>query len=195
MTSRRGSAAMAGDACLLSAVSVVLGPLSIVIGPGAAWLLHGRRIDAAALTGWLAGVFAAVLVIGGVLGVAPLVLRTPGAETPGDLATAALLAWSAGAVFAAVALTLAVAAVRDLAPGMREHVRLDIVRLVAVGVLAAGAVVVLQVQRVSPGSEIGSAAIFALAAGAAGALTTWVAAVVAAAMARRGTRAGVAPTS
>ena len=182
------TASLVGDACLFSAASVFGLPLSIVLGPALAWWLHGRTFDAGAVLGWLAGLLVAVAVVGGFLVGLPLALQAAAPSGPEDFTVPIILLSIAGAALFAVAAALAVVAIRDLMPGRRARVRVDIVRLAAVAVLVVGAVAIFMIQRAYPASEVGSAAVFALATGAIGAITTWVACAVQRAWLRRGAR-------
>jgi len=63
--SRMATASLVGDACLLTAVTIPLGPLSLVVGPSVAWYLHGRKLDRYAVMAGIAGLFAGLVVVGG----------------------------------------------------------------------------------------------------------------------------------
>jgi hypothetical protein len=173
---RWDTAALIGDACLFSAVAVPIGPLALVIGPAAAWLLHGHRVDGSAVIGWLVGLAAAVAVIGGffVVGV-PLIGTALGSAANEDYSGPIAMLVTAGVVFLAVVVALGVAAIRDLVPSRRRHARLDVVRLAVIAVLVVGAIGVTIAQTMNPAGEAGEAGVFALASGAAGALVALVA--------------------
>ena len=191
--SPRGSTvALVGAACLFSALAVPLGPLTMVVGPAAAWLLHERRIDLAAVIGWLVGVAAGLLVVGAVLVAAPVVAGAIGPVGGSDLVVPITMLVVASIVFSAVVIGLGAEALRDLDHRRREHLRLDVIRLSAIVLLAVAAVAVTVVQTLYPNTEVGDAAVFALGAGAAGAIAVWVASLVCAAWEKHGGRAGTA---
>ena len=174
------SATIAGDACLFTAATFCLlavagGPLALIIGPAAAWLLHGRRLDRPAAVSGGFGLVAGVVAVGGFFVVLPLLARA--VEPPGwsEFAIPVALLAVAGAVFLAVVVGLDVDGIRDLSPSRRHHVRLDIARLVSTLVVVVFAAVVTLVQLANPAGEIGEAGIFALGAAAVGAVTMLVA--------------------
>src|SRR2546421_1510786 len=78
-TSAKGAnAAIVGDACLFTAaafcvLAVCGGPLALLAGPAAAWLLHDRRIDRTAVVGGVIGIATGLVSVGGVVVLLPLV--------------------------------------------------------------------------------------------------------------------------
>jgi hypothetical protein len=193
--SRGEAAAIVGDAAVISAATVALGPLSLIVGPAAAWYLHGRRIDGAAAMSGLLGLVGGVVSVGGLYAV--LVALSGGFAQPGeseDFTGGLILLGVASAVLLAVLIVLDIGAVRDLRASRREHVRLDIVRLVVTLVLVGGMVAVVVVQTSNPASEVGDAGVFALMAGAISAVATLIGTLLYAARRGRDGAAGPAAT-
>src|SRR5512143_1418473 len=133
---KQNAATMVGDACLFTAaafcpLAVVGGPLALIIGPAAAWLLHSRRLNRAAVISGGIGLVVGIILVGGLLMTAPLLARA--IEPPGasEFAVPVALLAAVGAVFLAVVVALDIQAIRDLLPARRQHVRLDIARLVS----------------------------------------------------------------
>jgi hypothetical protein len=193
--SRGETAAMVGDAAIFSAATVFIAPLNLVIGPAAAWYLHGRRMDGAAVLSGLLGL------LGGMLSVVALyfglVALTGGFAQRGDsedFTGGLILLGVACAVLLAVLVALDIGALRDLRASRRKHVRLDIVRLIVTLVLVVGTAAVVVVQTMNPASEAGDAGVFALMAGAVSAVTTYVGVKLYAAWRDRGSAAGPAAT-
>ncbi len=172
--SRIATASLVGDACLLTAVTIPLGPLSLVIGPSAAWYLHGRRLDLPAVLAGVTGIAAGLVVVGAVGALVGFVLESIGLNGDDFVVPLVLLAVAA-VIFFAVLIVLDVDAVRDLDPARRAHARLDFVRIAVSVVLVVGTVGVTWIQATNPASGVGDAGVFALAAGAVGAVTMWVA--------------------
>lgn len=195
---RASHAVLAADACLLTAasfsaftmiallvlamvgslgqpgiaeqlVSVVLMIAGGVIGPVAAWRLHGRVIDRWTVLGGLLGVVA-----GGVATVMLALLASgaralssgiAGNEFAGLIALGAII----GIGFVALLVSLDFDAVRDLAPARRTHTPIDVARIGATVALLAMAGVIAVIAAANPSSGIGDAGVFALAAGITGA--------------------------
>lgn len=157
--------AMAGDAALFTAVTIVAGPLSLLIGPTAAWLLHGRRLNRAAAISLAVGVVAGLVVVGGVLLVLVGIGWAIGPLGGSEFTYPIVLLAVASILFLAGLVALIVDAVRDLAPARRRHVRLDVARLVATAALAVGVAAMTVIQTRNPATEVGDAGVFALAAG------------------------------
>jgi len=170
-----GVAGLAGDACLLAAVTIPLGPLALIIGPIASWLLHGRSVNKRAAIGLVIGLVAGTVVVGAFMAV--LALGLSAANFGGDSQnTIPLVLFGIVAVgFVAAMIALDVDAIRDLVPARRVHLRLDVVRLVATAILLAGGVAIFLAQRANPGSEVADAAVFAVLSGATAAVATYVA--------------------
>jgi hypothetical protein len=168
-------AAMVGDAAVFAAATIALGPLALLVGPAAAWYLHGRRINRDAAISGLLGLAAGVLSVG-LLFVVLLAAGGVFGERSGETESLSglMLLAVAGAVLFVVLLALAIDAVRDLSPARRLHVQLDIVRLIAASILVGGTAVVLTVQLSNPQSEVGDAGAFALLAAAVSAVTILV---------------------
>ena len=187
----RGSArVLAADACILTAaalcVLVFVPPLSLLVGPGAAWVLHDRRLDRTAVVGGLIGIVVGIVAVGACLVVAALVLDLigPVGGSKSTVPTAALAV--VATAFLVLLVALDVAAVRDLMPARRVHARLDAARLVSTAVIAVFVSVVSFLQVTRPSGGFGDAGVFALGAGAVGAVTMMVMSAVHARADRRG---------
>ena len=186
------AATLIGDSALLAAVTVFAAPASLVIGPAAAWWLHGRRFDKrAALAGGIGLVSAIVMVFAlyfAVVGIGSAVGPVGGSEFGLGIALFAVV----GAAFLAVLIALDVDAVRDLSPARRAHVRLDVVRLVATAIIVVVTPIVFAVQTANPGSEVGDIGPFALMAATIGAVTMWIGGVAYRRLERSGGAVGAA---
>lgn len=187
----RGSArVLVADACLLTAaalcVLVFLPPLALLIGPGAVWVLHDRRLDRTAVIGGLIGIVVGIVAVGACLVVAALVfdLLGPVGGSESTVPAAALAVVATG--FLVLLVALDVAAVRDLMPSRRVSTRLDIARLVSTAVIVVFVSVMGFLQVTRPNGEYGDAGVFALGAGAVGAVTMMVMSAVHARADRRG---------
>jgi len=172
------TAVLVGDACLFTGatfcvLAVAGGPLALLVGPALAWALHGRKLDGHAIISGLIGLVVALMAVGGVLaGIPALVRALAPAGIGGSEYTGGLIALIAvSAVFASLLIALDVFALRDLVPARREHVRIDVARLVATAVIVVFGVVITVLQLRNPAMEIGDAGVFALAAAAVGAVT------------------------
>ena len=148
-------------------ISWLVGVAGFFVGPPLAWLLHGRRIDWVASLGAVAG-----YVIGGAAVYAAtmlaalstwLVFLATGSEVGGAVAFLVI------AMLALLALVvwLAVDAARDLSPRRREHVGLDVARLLA-AVAVIGFSVGVPAVTTMQGAFDPEALAFMLAAGVAG---------------------------
>ncbi|HWS57357.1 MAG TPA: hypothetical protein VN257_02370, partial [Actinotalea sp.] len=149
----------------LAGLSAVLSLGVAIAGPALVWLMYGRRITWVAVLGALLGGFAAgglfmaFTLVAGALGW--LVSSVVDNELAGLIALVVII----GVAFVAVVVWLGVDAVRDLAPARREHLRIDVVRIVsavALGVFAVGLAIWLAGH---PQDEGGEAMIFAIAMG------------------------------
>ena len=165
-----------GDACLFTAAAfcplvLVGGPLALVLGPAAAWLLHDRRLDWAAVIGGVIGIVISVVVVGGFFVLVPLVSAAIGPIGGREFAVPAAFLATAGIAFLALVVLLDIDGIRDLLPERRKHIRLDYARLVSTLVIAVFVVVVSLTQTNYPETEIGDAGVFALGAAAVGAVT------------------------
>lgn len=172
--SRMATASLVGDACLLTAVTIPFGPLSLVIGPSVAWYLHGRKLNASAVLAGIAGIITGLVAVGGLGLLAGLVIESIGLGGDDYRVPLAILGVAALVFFSAL-IALDVDAVRDLDPGKRTHARLDVVRLTLSVVLVVATVAVTWAQVANPATEVGDAGVFALIAGAVGAVAMWVA--------------------
>lgn len=103
-----------------------------------------------------------------VAGVGMAISAITGSELAGPITMLAV----AGLVVLALAVWLVRDAVRDLSGEHRVHPRLDVVRLVAVGVIAVVAAGSLVWARTHPGDESAELSAFALMAGLAGGVVT-----------------------
>lgn len=173
---RGNSATIVRDACLFTGaafclLAVIAGPLAVIIGPAAAWLLHGRRLDRAAMLSGGIGLAIAIIVVGGLLVLASLVASAIGPVGGWDFAGPVALLAIVSAVFLAVVVRLDIDSIRDLFTARRQHIRLDIARLVSTLIVALFVAVVTLVQAAHPATEIGDAGVFALGAAAVGAVT------------------------
>ena len=167
---------LVGDACLFTAAAFYLlallgGFIGIVIGPMAAWLYHGRRLDKTSVLSGVFGLLIGVGVVGGFLLLVPFALNALGVGDDSDFTVPIVLLSVIGSVFGLLLVWMGFDGLRDLMPGRRLHTRLDIVRLIAIMLIVAGSLVVLSIQTTSPETEMGTAAVFALAAAVTGGLT------------------------
>ena len=172
------AAALVADACLLTAaalcVLVFAPPFALLIGPGAAWVLHDRRIDRTAAVGCLIGAVAGLVAVGACFVLAALLLDLIGPIGGSEYAAPIVVLVLVGAAFLVLVCALDVAAVRDLMPARRIRVHLDVARLVSTAVIVVFAAVVTSLQTTRPSGESGDAGVFALGAGAVGAVTMMV---------------------
>ena len=172
------AAALVADACLLTAaalcVLVFAPPFALLIGPGAAWVLHDRRIDRTAAVGCLIGAVAGLVAVGACFVLAALLLDLIGPIGGSEYAAPIVVLVLVGAAFLVLVGALDVAAVRDLMPARSIRVRLDVARLVSTAVIVVFAAVVTFLQTTRPSGESGDAGVFALGAGAVGAVTMMV---------------------
>jgi len=192
--------ALAGDACLLTAaafglvvgalgaafapqaepaegvawVSLLSGVLSlavVILGPLAAWRLHGRRLTWMVVLGAVLGGFVGSNIVGMLVMVvfAPLgwlVSQLGGSDFAGLIAMVVIV----GGAFVSLLVWLVTDGVRDLSPSRRVHPRLDAVRVVSAAVLVVFALGVALWTANHPGGESGEAVIFAMLAGLVAAL-------------------------
>ncbi|MFA5844420.1 MAG: hypothetical protein WC971_06285 [Coriobacteriia bacterium] len=160
----------------LMAAVAILSLAGTVVGPALTWVLHGRRIDRTVVLSALGGHF----VGGNAIWIAAMLLV---AVT--SLAAKPFTSWEfAGPVAAAAIVAVAVlafvvwldiAAVRDLSPSRREHVRLDVARLASTVIIVVFAVVVVLAMRSNPENEAGAFILAAgVFAGAGMAVTDWI---------------------
>jgi hypothetical protein len=134
--------ALAGDGGLLTAgaVGILLGlnaigvPMPAFVGVAAlllapllAWYLHGRRVDGMATLGAVLGFIAGIVAVFAALGVGALF----GMSNTHIPAAVWVGLGIVGAVFLVAIVWLDVDALRDLSSRRREHVWLDILRLLA----------------------------------------------------------------
>ena len=187
----RGSArVLVADACILTAaalcVLVFVPPLALLVGPGAAWVLHERRLDRTAVIGGVIGIVVGIVAVGACLVVAALVLDLIGPVGGSEFTVPAAALAVAGTAFLVLLVALDVAAVRDLMPARRVRTRLDIARLVSTSVIAVFVSVMSLLQVTRPNGGFGDAGVFALGAGAVGAVTMMVMSAVHARADRRG---------
>jgi len=138
---------------------------AVVAGPVSAWILHGRRLSWAAVIGGVVGGFLASMLLGVatmlLVGIGMAVSAVTGSELAGPITMLAV----AGLVLLALAVWLARDAVRDLSPERRARPRLDVVRLVAVGLIAVVAVGSTVWAATHPGDESAELIAFALLTG------------------------------
>ena len=150
-------------------VQALLGPIftfaALFVGPGAAWVLRGRRLSGAAVIGALFGLVAMVAVLGILIaGVLTIARPIVGAEAPTAIALASIFGV---AVIAIVAVSLT-DAIRDLR-GARASTRLDALRLAAAAAIVLFLAAMGVAMVVAPGTDILEALpimiVFALAGG------------------------------
>lgn len=175
--------ALVGDACLFTAAAfgplvLVGGAPALVIGPAAAWFLHDRRLNGAAVMSGVIGLLLGVVGVGGFFVLAPLVPAAIGPVGGWEFAVPVAFLATASALFLALIVALDIDGLRDLLPAHRKHVRLDYARLVATLVVAVFAAVVSLLQTLYPETEIGDAGVFALGAAAVGAVTMFAMQVI-----------------
>jgi hypothetical protein len=181
---RHGVATLIGDAALFTALTVAIAPLTVVVGPAVAWLLHGRRIGRAAVIGWAIGVVVAVVGVTSLYWALVLTGAAIGLAGGSEFTGGIVLLVVATVVFFAVVIWLDADAIRDLAVARRLHARLDVARLVATAIAVLAAVAITLIQTYNPASGVGDAGPFALLAAAIGAVTVLVADLVAARLER-----------
>jgi RsiW-degrading membrane proteinase PrsW (M82 family) len=186
---KQNSAALVGDASLFTAAAfcilLVAFPLALVIGLAAAWLLHNRRIDRAAVISGVISMVISALLIGGFLLLLPLAVNASSSSGGSELFLPIILLSALGTAFLFIVLMLDVEALRDLRPGRRKHPRLDISRLASTLVLLVFTLVVILVQVFRPQTEMGEAGVFLLAAALVGAVTMLVAQAIRARLEQR----------
>ncbi|MFZ0530823.1 MAG: hypothetical protein WAL91_09825, partial [Propionicimonas sp.] len=141
----------------LQSAGVILMVGSLVAGVAASWLLHGRawraRTWIGLLLGMVAGALAMILTIMAIGSFAPFIPNPLPDEGPWGLVIVTVVA-----VVAFLAVPL-IDAVRDLAPGRRARIRIDILRLGSFAVITALVVITVTVG-VWENSELGEAGLF-----------------------------------
>ena len=191
ITAPKGNpATLVGDAGLFTAAAfcvlvIVAVPLAVIVGPAAAWLLHRRRLDRAAIGSGVIGIGVGGVIVGGLFMLVALVARAIGPAGDSEFTVPLTLLAIAGTLFLALLVGLDIDSLRDLWPARRQHLRLDIARLIATLIVAIFTVVVSLLQAANPASEIGEAGIFGLAATAMGAATMGAALTIYPRMAQR----------
>jgi hypothetical protein len=152
---------------ILSAAAMLLGGVG---GPVIAWLIHDRRISLPAVVGAILGapaagaVFFVFVALSTAIGWAISPLWD--AEYAGPLAGAILVT----VAFFVLVIWLVTDAVRDLAPSRRTHARLDTVRLIAAGLVAAFSAAVMVLAFAPGNAEIAEALAFMLLGAVSGGL-------------------------
>ena len=156
-----------GAGTVIMTISWLIGVAGFFVGPPLAWVLHGRRVDWVASLGAVAGyviggaaVYAATMLAALVTW---LVFLATGSELGGAVAFLAVTMLA----LLALAVWLSVDAARDLSPRRREHVGLDIARLLA-AVSVIGFSVGVYAVTTAEGAFDPEALAFVLAAGVAG---------------------------
>lgn len=155
-------------ATAIESISWFISVVGVVIGPLAAWLLHGRRVDwtttLGALVGYaLGGVAVFALTLLAALPMWVVHLAT-GSEYGGAIAYLAVVA----AAFLVLVGWLVFDAARDAAPQRREHPWLDLARLLA-AVSAVGFSLVVVIFTITGSGFDPDALVFVLATGVLGA--------------------------
>lgn len=157
---------------IASAVAALLGG---VAGPAAAWLMHRRRIGLPAVLGALVGApvsgvaFGFFVAFSAVLGWAISPIND--ADYAGPLAAAVLVA----VALVAVVVWLVIDAARDYASSRREHVPLDIVRILSMFIVASYSSVIIFLAFGEAGGEIIEAIAFMLMGAVTGASVVTIA--------------------
>ena len=191
---KQESAALVGDACLFTAAAfcilIVVFPLALVVGLAAAWLLHDRRFDRAAVISGVISMVISAILIGGFLLLLPLVVNASRSGGGSEFFLPIILLSALGTAFLFIVLMLDADAWGDLRSGRRTHTRLDIARLASTLVLLVFTLVVILVQAFRPGTEIGEAGVFLLAAALVGAVTMLVTLAIHARLEQRTPAAG-----
>jgi hypothetical protein len=191
---KQESAALVGDACLFTAAAfcilIVAYPLALVTGLAAAWLLHNRRFDRAAVISGVISIVISAILVGGILLLLPLVVNASSTAGGSEFFLPIILLSALGTAFLFIVLMLDVEAWGDLRPGRRMHTRLDIARLASTLILLVFTLVVVLVQAFRPETEIGDAGVFLLAAAVVGAVTMLVALAIHARLEQRNAAAG-----
>jgi hypothetical protein len=191
---KQESAALVGDASLFTAAAfcilLVAFPLALVIGLAAAWLLHNRHIDRAAVISGVISMLISLLLIGGFVLLLPLAVKASSSAGGSEFFLPIILLSALGTAFLFIVLMLDVEALRDLRTGRRKHPRLDIARLVSTLILLVFTLVVILVQVFRPHTEMGEAGVFLLAAALVGAVTMLVAQAIHARLEQRRAAAG-----
>jgi len=163
---------------LMASVLLILSLGGVVVGPVAAWLLHGRRIDVAAVVGAGAGIVGGILAVQGLVLLAMLSSEATRLVANGELLGPLAVLVLVGLGFVALMVWQDIDAVRDLSAARGEHRRLDIIRIVCTILFVVFAATVIGINVANPKSEIGEAAIFATAGGVFAGVLTAVADVV-----------------
>jgi hypothetical protein len=174
-SAKMDTVALVGDACLFTAAAfcplvLVGGPLALVIGPAAAWLLHDRRIDWAAVISEVIGIVISVVVVSGLFVLVSLVSAAVGPIGGREFAVPAAFLATVGTAFLALIVVLDIDGVGDLSPARHRHIRLDYARLASTLVIAMFVVVVSLVQTIYPETETGDAGVLAFGAASVGAV-------------------------
>lgn len=170
------------------ALGIVLWLLSVsgfVVGPVLAWRLHGRRLDTRGITALVIGLFvgngAMYLMAMVVAGLSFLLGLFFQGEFTGPIIMLSLVALG----MAAIVVRLIAGAVRDLA-AERNHVTLDIWRIVALVAVIAFVVGSVLRQIAVPGEGVIEADVFMIAGGVVGGASVLAADLTARLLANRG---------
>ncbi len=185
-----------GDREVPVALQLLNGPLSLAAaigGPIAAWLLHRRRITPPAVLGALLAGPVVGIVFGLFVASSTLlgwVLRPlSDADYIGPLVAGIVVA-AAFAVFMGWLGVSTIGDLRDERPGRR---RLELVRLVALGIVVAYSVTIVVLAVVGPTAEIGEAIAFMLVGAISGGLAVLMADLMSHWLAPRPAGSGAAP--
>jgi hypothetical protein len=175
MSTQSNRVALVGDACLFTAaatcLTVGLIPLALIIGPAAAWWLHGRRIDRQVVIGGAVGIIVSLVAVAGLFGLVALVSGALGSVGGSEFSVPIAILGAMSGLFIVLVGVLDFASLRDLVRTRRTHVRLDIIRLMSTLIIGVAAVAVTLIQVANPDSEVGELGIFVLGAAVAGAVT------------------------
>ncbi len=152
----------------LAGLWMVLSACAVVLGPVAAWLLHGQRVGGWKVMGRALGLALVVLLATPLLSVTP-VLRTVLGDVAGRVMGVAAVALALVALtFLVLMYWLDVDAAGDMARPHHEHQSLDVARLAASVAVVLFALALTFTAGSVPGIGASEAGIFALAAGALG---------------------------
>lgn len=158
---------------------------AMVLAPLAVWRLHDRRVDGSATAGAVLGLIVGFVALWVVLPAAWLLayvvvaLCTVVGLSVSASAGASVVGVAIAVVYLVAAGWLDVAALRDLAPGRRAHVALDLTRLVSTVAYAAYVVGVMLLVAAGSDASAGMYTVLLLAMpGAAGAAVVTVADLV-----------------
>lgn len=150
-TAPSDSLTLVGDAALFATatfclLAVVGAPLALILGPAAAWLLHGRHLDWKASVSGILGVVIGLVVVGGIFMILPRFGDTIGPIGGFEYAGALALLIFVSLIFITLMAALDYDGLRDLAAERRIHPRLDYARLVSTAIIILFAIIITVIQ-------------------------------------------------